>query len=108
MHSQVGDLQIDGSGTAVTGLLVRHLLMPDSMKETEQILTFIARSLSKNTYVNIMDQYRPCGEAHRYKKLHRPVSNEEFQKALDFARHVGLNRIDQFEIRDILNLLKKI
>lgn len=108
MHSQVGDLQIDDSGTAVTGLLIRHLLMPDAMEETEQILTFIAHSLSTNTYVNIMDQYRPCGNARQYRKLDRSISPEEFQKALVFARDAGLKRIDKFDITSILNRLNQI
>jgi putative pyruvate formate lyase activating enzyme len=99
MHSQVGDLRIDDSGTAATGLLVRHLLMPDAMEETEQILTFIANSLSRNTYINIMDQYHPCGNAHRFRKLDRSISPAEYQKALVFAKHAGLTRLDQLDIQ---------
>ncbi len=105
MHGQVGDLQIDNSGLAVSGLLIRHLLMPDLIEETEQILTFIANSLSKNTYINIMDQYHPCGHVHRFPGLNRSISPAEFQKALVTAKQAGLTRIDQRDMTDILRRL---
>jgi len=102
MHSQVGDLQIDNSGLAVSGLLVRHLLMPCLIEETEQILTFIANSLSRNTYINIMDQYHPCGNAHHIPELAGSISHAEFQKALIIASQAGLTRIDQPAMATIL------
>jgi putative pyruvate formate lyase activating enzyme len=105
MHSQVGDLQIDDGGTAVTGLLVRHLLMPGLIEETEQILIFLANSLSKHTYINIMDQYHPCGNAHRFPILNRSISPAELQKALVIASQVGLVRIDQLGMTNILRRL---
>ena len=62
MHRQVGDLEIR-DGLAVKGLLVRHLVMPGSADESMAILDFIAREISPNTYVNVMDQYHPAGRA---------------------------------------------
>jgi putative pyruvate formate lyase activating enzyme len=59
MHCQVGDLELDEGGVAVKGLLVRHLVMPAGIKETREILRFLANEISKDTYVNVMDQYRP-------------------------------------------------
>ncbi len=61
MFRQVGDLQ----GVSTHGLLVRHLVMPACLDETKAILTFLSK-LSKRTYTNIMDQYRPCGKAFEY------------------------------------------
>jgi len=63
MHRQVGDLVIDKSGIAVKGLIVRHLVMPGDVANTREIMTFLADQISKDTYVNVMDQYRPCGKA---------------------------------------------
>jgi hypothetical protein len=65
MHRQVGDLVVDEAGIARRGLMVRHLVMPGMMRDSEAILHFIATELSPRTYVNIMDQYRPCFQAER-------------------------------------------
>ena len=105
MHRQVGDLVIDDRGLAVEGLLVRHLVMPGAVSETKEILAFIAASISSRTYINIMDQYRPCGAAHHYAELRRPVSSEEYLEALRFAEQAGLTRINQTDIRSLLEKL---
>ncbi len=105
MHRQVGDLVIDDRGLAAEGLLVRHLVMPGTLSETKEILAFIAASISPRTYVNIMDQYRACGTAHRHPELNRPVSSEEYLEALRFAEQTGLTRINQTDVRSLLERL---
>lgn len=62
MHRQVGDLVIDAHGIARRGLLVRHLVMPEGLAETGKIMHFLAQEISPATYVNVMGQYRPCGQ----------------------------------------------
>ena len=99
MHRQVGDLKVDERGIACRGLLVRHLVLPDDLAGSKEVLEFIA-SLSRNTYVNIMDQYRPCGEAHKYKELSRRPNSIECFKAVDMARKLGLHR--GFRVRTLL------
>jgi putative pyruvate formate lyase activating enzyme len=61
MHRQVGDLEVDGSGLARRGLLIRHLVMPGMLADTQAVLEWIAAELGPGTYVNLMDQYRPAG-----------------------------------------------
>jgi putative pyruvate formate lyase activating enzyme len=97
MHRQVGDLQLNSRGHAVRGLLVRHLVMPDGLAGTHQIMRFLADEISPDTYVNIMDQYHPCGDINKFKELQRRVTPEEFEEALDAARAAGLNRLDSRE-----------
>lgn len=92
MHRQVGDLQLDENGIATRGLLVRHLVMPSGMAGTGEVMSFIANHVSKNTYVNIMDQYRPCGKAHQMKELENPVGVTEFNKAVQEAKDAGITR----------------
>jgi putative pyruvate formate lyase activating enzyme len=92
MHRQVGDLQIDASGIARRGLLVRHLVLPGGRSVTERVLQFIAESISRDTYVNLMDQYHPCYRADEYPPLSRPLSSAEYGAALDAAERVGLRR----------------
>jgi putative pyruvate formate lyase activating enzyme len=92
MHRQVGDLQLDENGIATRGVLLRHLVMPSGIAGTGRVMSFIANHVSKNTYVNIMDQYRPCGKARLVKELARPVSRAEFNKAVEEAKDAGVTR----------------
>jgi len=95
MHRQVGDLQINDEGIATRGLLVRHLVMPDDMSQTREAMRFLAKEVSQNTYVNIMDQYRPCGRASERSDINRSVSRSEYTRAVETAREEGVTRLDQ-------------
>lgn len=95
MHRQVGDLVLDERGVAVRGLLVRHLVLPAGLAGTEDVVLFLARQVSPNTYVNIMDQYRPAGMAALYPELDRRLAAREYARALAAACAVGLTRLDQ-------------
>ena len=92
MHRQVGDLMLDERGVAYRGLLIRHLVMPHSVAGTEGIMSFIVRRLSSNSYVNIMDQYRPLCRAGEYPKIDRRISLREYREAIDIAKAEGLHR----------------
>ncbi|MEW6189413.1 MAG: radical SAM protein [Actinomycetota bacterium] len=94
MHRQVGDLVLDEDGIAQRGLLVRHLVLPHGLAGTREIMRFLAQEISTNTYVNVMDQYRPCGQAHKYPPLNRPIILKEFQDAVNEAFEAGLKRLD--------------
>jgi len=94
MHRQVGDLVIDRSGVAVKGLLVRHLVMPNDMAGTGEIMRFLADEISRDTYVNIMDQYHPCGTAINDPVIGRRITGEEFSRALRLTKSSGLHRLD--------------
>lgn len=95
MHRQVGDLHLDASGVAERGLLVRHLVMPNRLSGTASIVKFIANDISRGTYLNIMDQYHPCGQAHGKPQLGRRITHQEFEEALDAAEQAGLRRLDE-------------
>jgi len=105
MHRQVGDLVLDADGLALKGLLVRHLVMPGGLGETREILQFLAREISPDTYVNVMDQYRPCGKALQYPPIDRQLTNDEFQEALRLAAEAGLHRLDE---KDWLGIVKRL
>ncbi|MBU3952659.1 MAG: radical SAM protein, partial [Proteobacteria bacterium] len=90
MYDQVGDLKVDKDGIACSGLLVRHLVLPENLAGTYEILKFLKEKISAQTHVNIMSQYRPMGEAGRIKSLARPVTPEEVRKARQMARDLGL------------------
>ena len=94
MHRQVGDLQLDSQGIAQRGLLVRHLLMPGQLAESEAIFRFLAEKLSPDTYVNVMAQYHPAGRvtAVRYPELNRRLRHNEYRAACHLAQKAGLWR----------------
>jgi putative pyruvate formate lyase activating enzyme len=94
MHRQVGDLALDAHGIAVSGLLVRHLVLPEGLAGSERVLDFIANKISVDTYVNVMDQYRPCAQAAKVPALGRSLRTAEFREALAAARAAGLRRLD--------------
>jgi putative pyruvate formate lyase activating enzyme len=94
MHRQVGDLQLDERGLAQRGLLVRHLILPNGLAGTEEILRFLAEEISTNTYLNLMDQYQPAYQAHYYPRIDRPIKREEYIQAVNLAHKLGLHRLD--------------
>ncbi len=96
MHRQVGYLTFDDRGLAVRGVLLRHLVMPGMLEETEAVLRWIADELGPDTYVNLMAQYHPAGLVVRgddYPEIARRVHRDEYLRALELARELGL-RLD--------------
>ena len=94
MHHQVGDLIINDRGIAMRGLLVRHLVLPEGLAGTEEVVRFLAEEISLNTYTNIMAQYYPCYRASEHPPLDRRITHKEFRKAVRAAREAGLKRLD--------------
>jgi putative pyruvate formate lyase activating enzyme len=97
MHRQVGDLVLDEDGMARRGLIVRHLLMPGMVDETELILRFVAEELGPDTYVNLMAQYYPAGKVGRdgkFEEIDRGIRGDEYGRALAIAEELGLRRLD--------------
>lgn len=95
MHRQVGDLQTSQEGVAQRGLLVRHLVLPKGLAGTKDVVDFIAKEISPNTYVNIMAQYHPCYKAHEIPSLAVRISKAELREAVELAHQAGLSRLDQ-------------
>ena len=104
MQRQVGDLQLDTGGLAERGLLARHLLMPGGLAEAVAIFQFLAEDISPNCYVNIMDQYRPCGEAALLGDG-ATISSTMLEEAINAAKKAGLSRLDK---RDMPSLIRRL
>ena len=94
MYRQVGGLVTDEDGIAYRGLLVRHLVMPNNVSGTQEIMAFLAKDISPDTYVNIMDQYRPCGKAERDEMINRRLTPQEYNAAVEATLNAGLTRLD--------------
>jgi putative pyruvate formate lyase activating enzyme len=95
MHRQVGDLVLDADGIALRGILVRHLILPGGRAGTDEVLRFLADEISPDTYLNLMDQYRPCYRADEYPEIGRRPSRAELEDASETARRLGLRRLDR-------------
>lgn len=102
MHRQVGDLVLDEFGLARRGLIVRHLIMPGLVDETEAILRFVADELGSGVYVNLMAQYYVSGRVGRggeYEEIARGIDRAEYGQALALATELGL-RLDPRSVQD--------
>ncbi|MCP4658687.1 MAG: radical SAM protein [bacterium] len=99
MHRQVGDLVFDADGVALRGLLVRHLVMPNQLAGTREVMRFLAREISRDTFVNVMDQYRPAAQVtkrpRQYAEIGRSLTAQEYRQAVEIAREEGLHRFDE-------------
>jgi len=104
MHRQVGDLVLDEKGIAQRGLLVRHLVLPHGLAGTAQVVEFLAKEISASTYLNVMDQYRPCHKADQFPEISRRPTQAEIAEAVSLAREAGLTRLDERRHRLIFRL----
>ena len=94
MHRQVGDLEIGANGLARSGLLVRHLVMPEGVSTTRQVMKFLAEKVSPATYINLMAQYHPAGAAWSIPQLRRAITESEYRQAYQDAQNAGIYRFD--------------
>jgi putative pyruvate formate lyase activating enzyme len=99
MHRQVGDLVFDENGLARRGVLVRHLVMPDAVKDAHHIMRHLAQEVSPHTYINVMSQYRPAGKVgtEKYPEINRKITHEEVEATITVAQKEGLYRFDNRE-----------
>ncbi|MCX8116766.1 MAG: radical SAM protein [Desulfobacterota bacterium] len=94
MHRQVGVHQMDSKGIALRGVMIRHLVMPNRVAGTEKFVKWVAENLPKNTYVNIMAQYRVEYKAYEHPEIARGITVQEFLEAMEWARAYGLTNLD--------------
>jgi putative pyruvate formate lyase activating enzyme len=94
MHRQVGVANPARDGIMQRGVMIRHLVMPNNVSGSEEIITWIAENLPKDTYFNIMAQYTPLYKAYDYPEISRRITVEEYQKVVNKAQEMGLTNID--------------
>jgi putative pyruvate formate lyase activating enzyme len=94
MNRQVGVARPAEDGLMYRGLMIRHLVMPNDVGGTKGVLEWIAENLPKDTYVNIMSQYRPMYRAFDYPEIARKVKRAEYTEAVRWAREAGLTNLD--------------
>ncbi len=96
MQRQVGDLKLDKRGIAYRGLLIRHLVLPNDIAGSSEILKFISEQISKNAYINIMDQYHPEFDGWKFPELSRVPTAKEYKDVVKLAEKFGLKRGESY------------
>jgi putative pyruvate formate lyase activating enzyme len=94
MHRQVGAAKPAADGLMYRGLMIRHLVMPNGVSGTKEVIKWIADNLPKDTYFNIMSQYRPMHKAFNYPEIARRLTREEYREVVDYAKDAGLTNLD--------------
>ncbi len=94
MHRQVGTAKPAKNGLMYRGLMIRHLVMPNQVGGTKEVIEWIAKNLPKDTYVNLMSQYRPVYKAFEYPKISRGITRREYTEAVNWAKAAGLTNLD--------------
>ncbi|NTW65499.1 MAG: radical SAM protein, partial [Nitrospirae bacterium] len=92
MYRQVGNLVMDKDGIATRGLLVRHLVLPNKVSGTEEVMKFLAKEISKDVYVSLMSQYFPAYRSAESKQLSRRITEEEYDEAYSMKIKYGLKK----------------
>ena len=90
MHRQAGIAQIDKEGVIKRGLIIRHLLLPNGISGTDEVMKFIAEEISKDTYISLMSQYFPCHKASQFKEISRRIAYQEYEDAVATMEKHGL------------------
>ena len=106
MNRQVGVLRTDKQGIAQRGVIIRHLVMPNRVSGTEKFVKWVSEALPKNTYVNIMAQYRVEYKAFDYPEINRGITVQEFMEAMDWAKRCGLTNLDP-KSKELMDFYKR-
>jgi putative pyruvate formate lyase activating enzyme len=94
MNRQVGVAKPAKDGLMYQGLMIRHLVMPNNVSGTKNVLNWIGENLPQNTYVNLMSQYQPLFKASQYPEISRRITREEYRNAVKWAKDAGLENLD--------------
>ena len=94
MHRQVGVANPAENGLMYRGLMIRHLVMPNGVSGTKKVLEWIAENLPKDTYINIMSQYRPMYKASEFPAISRKITRKEYKDAVRWAKEAGLTNLE--------------
>ena len=90
MLSQVGNPIFDDKGIIKKGVIIRHLILPNHIQNTKQVLKFIKNEYGSNTYVSIMTQYFPEYKAKEINDINRKISKKEYTSIEQFVDKLGL------------------
>jgi putative pyruvate formate lyase activating enzyme len=94
MHRQVGVAKPASDGLMYRGLMIRHLVMPNNVSGSFKVMEWIADFLPKDTFVNIMSQYRPMYKAKEFPEINRRLYRSEYNNVVNYAKNIGLTNLE--------------
>ena len=94
MHRQVGGAKSSGDGLMQRGLMIRHLVMPNNVSGSKEVVNWIAENLPKDTYLNLMSQYTPAYKANDYPEISRRITGKEYTEVVRHAQDAGLTNLE--------------
>ncbi len=94
MHRQVGVARPASDGLMYRGLMIRHLVMPNNVGGTKNVIEWIAQNLPKDTFLNIMSQYMPMYKAFNYPQIDRRITRKEYAEAVEWAKEADLTNLE--------------
>jgi len=99
MFRQVGNLALDENGIAKSGLIIRHLVLPNGLSGTEGVMRFLAGEISPDVYISLMSQYFPAYKATEHREINRKITVEEYEEARRIMESYGLENgwVQEFE-----------
>jgi putative pyruvate formate lyase activating enzyme len=92
MWRQVGPVELDDAGRARRGMILRHLVLPNGIAGTRDVLGFVAREISPDVTISLMNQYFPANRAHSLPELSRKLTTEEYEAAVNYLLEFGLEK----------------
>jgi putative pyruvate formate lyase activating enzyme len=105
IYRQVGEeLILDEGGIAQRGMIIRHMILPENLAGTAQVLRWIAQELSPRVHISVMSQYFPAHKAVNHSVLSRKITPEEYEAALDAFEAAGLEHGWQQEVEECESL----
>lgn len=91
MFRQTGPYVMDSDGLLTSGVLIRHLVLPNALENTKRVLEYIAETFRPgDVLVSLMRQYVPCGRAKDFPEIDRRLSDEEYEEAASYLEALGI------------------
>ncbi len=102
MKRQVGELVVDHQGIAKKGLIIRHLVLPNDLSDSEASFRFISEEIGRQTFISTMSQYFPAHKAIKHPLLSRSIRESEYEKVLGWLEKYGLENgwVQDYSSRD--------
>ena len=91
MYNQVGNPVLDENGIMKKGLIIRHLVLPNNLQNSKDILKWINDNIEKKVFVSIMAQYFPTHKSNQFPEINRKLTKEEYEEIEDYLYSLDLD-----------------
>lgn len=90
MYSQVGNAIFDDNAIIQKGVIIRHLVLPNYIQNTKNILKWINENMPKDIYVSVMAQYFPTYKAKNDSLINRKLNKKEYKEVFNYLYSLDL------------------